>query len=120
MKFEDFMKIKNKIGYCDNRFLGINKSGGHYVYIQNVNKNGTCDVNVMTSLEDSRANVNLHKIKHVRKGNTYSIPFYDANFKLWTGVNKKPIRNVKISEIKNIGRKKIKRRHLFFIGKFLK
>ena len=113
-------KLKGKIGYCDNKDLGINKKGGHYVFINSINKNGTCDVNVMTSLEDGRANVDLRKIKHVRKGNTYPIPFYDANFKLWTGVNKTPIRNVQIDKISNIGKKKIKRRHLFFIGKFLK
>ena len=46
------MKIKNKIGYCDDKDLGIKKSGGHYVYINSVNKNGTCNVNVVTSLEN--------------------------------------------------------------------
>lgn len=114
------MKIKNKIGYCDNRALRINKAGGHYVYIRKVNNNGTCDVNVITSLEDKNRQYNFNKIKQVRNGNTYAIPKYDSNFSLWSGVNKTPIKNVKISRITNIGKKKIKRRHNFFIGKFMK
>ena len=36
-------KLKNKIGYCSNSNLhGLQHlSGGHYVYIRKVNKNGT-------------------------------------------------------------------------------
>ena len=114
--------IKNKIGYCENKNLkGLQHlSGGHYVYIRKVNKNGTCDVNVVTSLEDERHNFNFDKLKQVKKGNTYSIPKYDSNFSRWSGINKKPIKNVKISSIKDIGKKKIKKRHHFFIGKFMK
>lgn len=33
------MMKKNQIGYCDNKDLRIKKSGGHYVYIDNV-RNG--------------------------------------------------------------------------------
>ena len=113
-------KYKGKIGYCDNKYLGIKSSGGHYVYIREVNKNGTCDVNVITSLENKNKQYNFNKLKQVRKGNTYAIPKYDANFTLWSGVNKTPIKNVKTSKITNIGKKKIKKRHFFFIGKFMK
>ena len=112
--------IKNKIGYVDNRYLGINKPKGHYVYIRQVNKDGTCDVNVITSLESGPNIYNSKKLYHVRKGNTYPIPVYDSNFKKWSGVTKTPIKNVQIDKIESIGNKKIKRRHIFYIGKFLK
>ena len=42
------MKIRNKIGYCDVKDLGIKKSDGHYVYINSVNKNGTCNVKMLS------------------------------------------------------------------------
>ncbi len=112
------MKIKNKVAYIDNKYLGINKPKGHYVYIRKVNKNGTCDVNVVTSLEDKNGRFNIKKLAHVRKGNTYSIPIYDANFSRWSGVTKTPIKNVRVDKIKNIGCKKIKKRHYFYIGKY--
>ena len=116
------MKIKNKIGYCQNRDLRIknNADSGHYVYIRKVNKNGTCDVNVITSLEDKNHKFDFSKLKQVKKGNTYAIPKYDANFPRWSGVNKMPIRNVNIKDIQSIGKKRIKKRHNFFIGKFMK
>ncbi len=113
-------KLKGKIGYCDNKVLGINKKGGHYVFINSINKNGTCDVNVITSLEDKNFNFNLKKLRQVKRGNTYVIPKTDANFRLWSGVNIIPIRNVRIDRIEDIGKKKIKKRHYFFIGKFFK
>lgn len=116
------MKIRNKIGYCKNSNLDGLKhlAGGHYVYIRKVNRNGSCDVNVITSLEDKNHNYDFSKLKQVRKGNTYAIPKYDANFPRWSGVNKKPIRNVDIKDIQGIGKKRIKKRHNFFIGKFMK
>lgn len=112
--------IKNKIGYVDNRFLGINKPKGHYVYIRKVNNNGTCDVNVVTSLEDKNHRYDFNKLKQVKKGNTYPLPKYDATFSRWSGINKKPISNVPIDKVQDIGRKKIKKRHHFFIGKYMK
>lgn len=114
------MTIKNKIGFCNNKDLGIKKAGGHYVYINSVNKNGTCNVNVITSLEDKDKKFNLKKLRHVKYGDTYSIPIVDSNFTRWSGINKTPIKNVKSNMIKDIGKKKIKKRHFFFIGKFLK
>lgn len=112
--------IKNKIGYVDNKYLGINKPKGHYVYIRKVNNDGTCDVNVVTSLEDRNARLDFKKIKQVKKGNTYPIPKYDTNFSRWSGINKKPISNVPIDKVQDIGKKKIKKRHYFFIGKYMK
>jgi predicted ThiF/HesA family dinucleotide-utilizing enzyme len=111
-------KIKNKIGYVDNKYLGINKPKGHYVYIRKVNKNGTCDVNTFTSLEDN-GKFKEERVNHIKKGNIYPIPKNDANFIKWTGVRNNPIKNVKIRNIKSIGSKTIKTRHLFYIGKFM-
>lgn len=115
-------KVKNKIGYIDNKYLkGLEHiSGGHYVFIREDNKDGTCTVNVVTSLENRSNQFNFDKIKQVKKGNTYSIPKYDTNFSRWSGINKKPIDGVPIDKIQDIGKKKIKKRHNFFIGKFLK
>lgn len=116
------MKIKNKIGYCDNKDLkGLEKiPGGHYVYIREVHKDGTCDVNIVTSLEGKDKLVDLKKIKRVRNGNTYPLPKNDATFTRWSGINKDLIKNVDILKIEDIGKKKIKKRHHFFIGKFMK
>ena len=119
-------KLTGKIGYCDNRSLRLKDkqgryiSDGHYVYIREDNKNGTCNVNVVTSLEEQSGRYSLNKIKQVRKGNTYSIPKYDANFSLWSGINKHPVENVRTDKIVDIGKKRIKKRHLFYIGKFMK
>lgn len=112
--------IKNKIGYVDNRYLGIDRPNGHYVYIRKVNNDGTCDVNVVTSLEDKNRHITPSKIKQVKNGNTYPIPLFDTNFSRWSGINKKPISNVPINMVQDIGKKKIKKRHYFFIGKYLK
>ena len=116
------MKIKGKIGYVENKNLkGLEHlSGGHYVYINEDNKDGTCNVNVVTSLESGKEQYSLHKLRHVRKGNTYPIPFYDANFSKWSGITRKSINNVLVADIKDIGKKKIKRRHKFYIGKYMK
>jgi hypothetical protein len=111
--------LVGKIGYCDNANLGIPKPGGHYVYIRELN-GGKCDVNVVTSLEYTSNNFNTNRITNIKKGNTYAIPFKDANFTKWSGINHTPIQNVKISDIQKIGNKKIKRRHHFFIRKFMK
>ncbi len=44
---------------------------------------------------------------------------YDANFTRWSGVTNNPI-VVGTDKIKNIGKRYIKSRHKFYIGKFLK
>lgn len=112
------MKIKGKIGYCDNqdlRQLRMN-TGGHYVYIRKVRSNGVCDVSTCTSLEDASRNIKYSKMTHVRNGEIYPIPKNDANFAKWTGINKNIMR-VHKSKIKDIGKKKFKRKHYFPIGK---
>lgn len=68
--------IKNKIGYVDNKYLGINKPKGHYVYIRKVNNDGTCDVNVVTSLEDRNAKLDFKKIKQVIVFALYRVVYF--------------------------------------------
>jgi hypothetical protein len=122
--------LVGKIGFCDNSALGIPKPGGHYVYIRGLNGD-KCDVNVVTSLErynmpnpknNSKALdvLSAKKVYHVRKGDTYPIPIVDANFTKWSGINYDSIKNVKISNIQDIGKKQIKRKHQILIGKFSK
>lgn len=108
-----------KIGYCDNKVLGINKSGGHYVYIRDI-KGTNCSVNVITSLEDKDKQFNYKRLNQVKKGNIYPLPLQDTDFSRWSGVGKNSIQNVKLSDIQDIDRKKIKHRHKFFIGKYMR
>lgn len=115
-----------KIGYCDNKVLGIRDKngkilkGGHYVYIREQN-GSKCDVNVITSLEDKNGNFKLRKLDKVRKGYVYPIPKDDADFSQWSAINLDGnITNINLASIKNIGSKSIKRRHKFFVGKFTK
>lgn len=114
---------KNKIGYVDNRYLGIDKPSGHYVYIRKVNNDGTCDVNVFTSLEHKDKETNKfvftdNKLKHLKYGNTYSIPKTDTNLPKWSGI-KKEVKTIKTEHIKDVGKYYIKKRHWFIIGKFM-
>ena len=115
-----------KIGYCDNRTLGIKGAdskllnGGHYVYIREV-KGGKCNVNVITSLEDKNGNFNNFKLGKVKRGYLYPIPKNDIDLPRWSAVNLDGnINDIKVSDIKNVGSKKIKTRHKFFVGKFTK
>lgn len=113
--------LKFKIGFCKNKHLtGVygNKNDGHYVVIRDVKKDGTCDVNVITSLESKNKEFITNKVSHLKKGNTYAIPFYDADFSRWSGVNTSLVTGVKLNNIVDIGRKNIKRKHYFYIGKF--
>ncbi len=113
-------RISGQVGYCENKYLkGLEKiPGGHYVYIKNNNKDGTCNVNVITSLADKSGKYIAGRLKQVKNGNVYSIPFYDANFTQWSGVSHNQ-KNVKITNIQDIGKKKIKDKHKFYLGKFL-
>lgn len=113
-----------KIGYCDNRTLGIKGAdgkplnGGHYVYIRE--KNGDkCNINVITSLEDKNNRYKFDKLSKVKRGYLYPIPKNEADFTQWSAINLDGnIKNIPISRIHSIGEKKIKSRHKFFVGKF--
>lgn len=131
-----------KIGYCENTALGLKDrngkylKGGHYVYIREMNGD-KCNVNVITSLERIRRGKNgkplkdrygdfitdytEQKIDKVKKGYLYPVPKADSNFIEWSAINLDGnIKNVKISDIQNIGYRKIKDRHKWFVGKFTK
>lgn len=47
------------------------------------------------------------------------MPIHNSNFTRWIGVTNNAIENVNISDILNIGYRKIKRKHRLFIDKFL-
>lgn len=96
------------------------KNKGHYVYINDYDpKKKICNVNLITSLENYDHDINLSKIKKIRKGFHYNIPFYDANFSRWSSVNLTLVKNVELSDI-SFKNKYIKRKHKFFIHKFSK
>lgn len=119
-------KFEGQIGYCKNSTLGITDkhnniiSGGHYVYIREITGN-KCNVNVISSLEDRTGRYKVHRIKKIRRGYLYPIPKNDATFPLWSAINLDGnIKDIKISDIKDIGKIKMKRRHKFYVGKFTK
>jgi len=127
-KYYDF--IKNKVGWCPNKYLpGVNsKSKGHYVYIRDINKDGTCNVNVITSLEEMKFDeiehknkfvYNLKKLRQVKMGNTYPIPIKDSNFGKWAGVNADVIQNVESNKITKIGVLKFDDKHKPYINKYM-
>ena len=113
-----FHTIKGKVGFCQNKNIPAlrNKTGGHYVYIRKIDKNGVCTVSTVTSLEDAKSNIYCGKMAQVRNGNIYSIPKRDGNFSKWSGVNKNT-HYVHISNIYDIGKRSFKKRHHFMIGK---
>ena len=106
-----------KIGWCDKDTLGLSK--GHYVFIRRVNKN-LCDVNTLTSLETHSGRLKLDKINQIKKGNVYPIPFKDINLTLFSGVDSRVIKNVPLSNIKELDNYKLKRRHHHYIQKYVK
>ena len=85
-----------KIGWCNNSDLNISKPKGHYVIITNYSGK-KCDVHTITSLEDTKKNLDSKKMKQLRKGNIYPIPCYDTNFTKWSGITKDPIKNIDLS-----------------------
>ncbi|MDR1698006.1 MAG: hypothetical protein LBR37_03810 [Erysipelotrichaceae bacterium] len=109
-------KLKGKIAWVDGKKLGL--KSGHYVYIRSINGN-TCDVNTFTSLEYDKQKYMLGKINYVRDGSVYSIPKEDLTLPKFSGVRKGVI-TVNLKDLQSIGRHKIKRRHHFYVIKFLK
>lgn len=109
-------RYNGKIGYCDPTDLPFKANTGHYVYIRKYNKKtGKCVVSTCTSLENNGM-IKSNKADAIKNGNLYPIPIKDANFSVWTGINKTR-HTVDLKKIKNIGNKSIKRRH-HFMNKF--
>lgn len=117
--------VVGKVGYCDNKDLGIKNrygeyDGGHYVYIRSC-KNEKCDVNVITSLEYENGKYRFDRLNKVKRGFLYPIPRSDGNFPQWSAVNLDGnIKNIPVERIKDIGKKRFRKRHKFFVGKFTK
>ena len=134
--------LVGKIGYVDNKVLGfVGKDGkplkgGHYVYIRETD-GARCNVNVITSLEqlqrDQRGRIVKDrygepltefvpwKIEKVKRGYLYPVPKKDSDFSLWSAINLDGnVNGIKIADIKNIGYKKMKQRHSWFVDKFHK
>lgn len=95
-----------KIGFCDNKVLGlVDKNGepvagGHYVYIRETDGR-KCNVNIITSLEDKNGRYDFDKLGKVKRGMLYSVPKSDSNFSRWSAVNLDGnIKNIKLSDIK--------------------
>lgn len=113
------MKYRGKFGYCKNSDLNINdpQTYGHYVYVRSEDKkSGKCKVSVCTSLDDGKGYIKIKRLYRVRSGELYPIPKKEANFTLWTGVYKEQ-KEVDSSKIQAVGTKKVRRKHLFGIGK---
>ena len=89
------------------------------MYIRKVHGN-KCDVNLVTSLTEPTGELIENKIKKVKKGYLYPIPYKDANFSRWSAFDLSIIKNVDVSKVVSIGEKSVKRRHKFFVGKFSK
>ena len=118
--------LVGKIGYVDNRVLGINGKdckplkGGHYVYIREISGD-KCNVNVITSLEDKNEWYQIEKLHKVKRGMLYPIPKNDSDFSRWSAINLDGnVNGIKIADIQNVGYKKIKSRHKFYVGKYTK
>jgi hypothetical protein len=116
---KDYSWVVGKVGYCRDVDLGLKGDGGHYVYIRDVGLDYKCNVNVVTSLERGKKKYDLKHIGHVRSGYTYAIPKYDANFAEWSGLKKDVISDVDISNIREIGVKRINPKHRVFVDKYL-
>lgn len=106
-----------KIGWCNARTLGLPK--GHFVYIRKV-KNGKADVNTFTSLERNNGTIKVDKINHVKNGDIYAVSKQDCNLPLFSGVDKRVIKNVPLKDIKNKNIYHIKGRHKKIINYYIK
>ncbi len=106
-----------KIGWCSAETLGLDV--WHYVYIRKV-KNGKCEVNTLSSIEDSRGRIEIPKVRYIEKGILYPIPSKDTNAPRFSGIDKRVIKNIDIRDIKQKGSIKIKGRHKHYINKYMK
>lgn len=130
-------KYNGKIGLVKDRDLGIaNSNGCHYVYVKRTKTKDKYDVHTITSIENNECDekhtlpividrqnnvkyIDPNKIRAIRNGNLYAIPYYQTNLSKWSGITKKPIKNIDKSKIMRTD-KKIWRRHKFIVGKTYK
>lgn len=109
---------EGKVGWCDSNTLGL--SSGHYVFIRKVKRNGLCDINTLTSIENRNGRYEIPKIDMIKKGVIYPIPKNDDSLRRFGGVDKRIIKNVPLEKINNLGNNYIKRKHHYYIKKYLK
>lgn len=119
------MKLKNRVGFIKNNKLGIDKEGGHYVYINKVNKDRkSVNVNVITSLDINKkdnSKFQINKIDKIRKGYIFPLIKHKGNnFTKWSGINKNSIKNVKVKDIDFSSKKFINDDYKSLINKFIK
>ena len=88
----------NRIAKIDTEKLPIqhnpNEPPWHYVYVREYDKRRKIYyVNICTHLDkydkfDKKYKVNEKHLHQVKKGNTYPVPRFAANFSSWTGIKK--------------------------------
>lgn len=106
-----------KIGYAPAEALGLKK--GHYVFVRSVH-GGKCDVNTFTGIEDWNGHVEVPKVFGIAAGRIYPIPKRDCDLPRFSGVDSRVIKNVSLSDVEDLGRCHVKRRHWHYILRFLK
>ena len=91
--------MKNKlIGFVsDDKLFGGSSKKGHYVYIKKRYKDYAI-VNLITSLEKGPYEYNVKKLKHIRLGKLFAIPYNKSNFNRWSAIDLLD-HNVKLSDI---------------------
>ncbi len=109
--------LVGKIGWCDASTLGLSR--GHFVFIRRVYGN-KCSINTFTSLKTNNGLFKYNKMPDIESGKIYPIPTKDVSLPRFSGIHKNSITNVPISEVKNIDRYRLKRRHHRFIQKYVK
>jgi signal peptidase I len=106
-----------KIGWCNSNALKLRK--GHFVLIRRV-KGLRCDVNTFSAIEDHSKNIEIPKVKLIKRGALYPIPTSDINLPRFSGLDKRVIKNVKLSDIKQKDKYRIKNRHIHYINRYMK
>ena len=106
-----------KIGWCSGETLGLSK--GHYVFIRRV-YGDKCSVNTFTSIKQKNGKYKPSKMNMIESGSLYPIPKRDITLRRFSGIHKKTIKNVPLSDVEGIGNQRLKRRHHHYIQKYMK
>lgn len=110
-------KNVGKVGWCDGETLGL--AVGHYVFIRRVNGK-TCDVNTFSSIEDKNGKIKIKKVRKIQNGELYAIPKKDDTLPRFSGIDKRVIKGIPLSKVKDIGKHRLKRRHHHYVQKYMK
>ena len=77
-------------------------------------------VNTLTSLETKNGYFEAGKFPMLRDGTIYPIPKKDDSLKRFGGVDKRVIKNIPLSSIKDVGKNYVAEKHHYYIKKYLK